>query len=153
MSDGCKKLSGTGYRKRATEKSHKKNKELSSFNSHKNRLNNLALLCIESDILFSLDFKDLTLYKKDIYPSGLQFIQKRNDRFYSERQRVYSLKTCISSFVEAIEERSGYYSLPRAPSSVNPALNTLIMTFTGTMQRFCTRKVIREKENLWRCYI
>ena len=31
--------------------------------------------------------------------------------------------------------------------------NTLIMTLTGTMYRFYTRKVIREKENLWKCYI
>ena len=27
------------------------------------------------------------------------------------------------------------------------------VTLTGVMLRFCTRKIIREKENLWRCYI
>ena len=31
--------------------------------------------------------------------------------------------------------------------------NTLIMTLTGIMLRFCISKIMREKENLWRCYI
>ena len=47
-----------------------------------------------------------------------------NFQYLKTKIYYYSLKTCISSFVEVIEGRNSYSSLPRAPSSVNSALIT-----------------------------
>ena len=46
-----------------------------------------------------------------------------NFQYLKTKIYFYSLKTCISSFVEVIERRGDYSSLFRAPSSVNLALH------------------------------
>ena len=63
-----------------------------------------------------------------------------NFQYLKTKIYFYSLKTCIISFFEVIEERGGYSSLPRAPSSVNPALTVCKVSFiTWTYHRSWNR--------------